>query len=54
MNSLLIRLLIIIIAALATAAVMVFGLDWSQNVVWPGVITSATLTALLTILDRGR
>lgn len=54
MTALLFRIFVICIAGIATAAILVWGVGWSTRLVFPGCITSATLTIILTILDYVR
>lgn len=51
-TTILIRLLIIALAVLATAALMVWVIHWPQAVVLPGAITSGVLVAILMILGQ--
>lgn len=52
MTAIIVKLFVIVLAVLATVAIMVLLLHWSHRTVWPGAITSGVLTAVLMILGH--
>ena len=54
MTALLLRLLIIAIAVIATSFILTKAVGWAEQTTWPGAVTAGVVIAILSILDHIR